>query len=208
MRKDERNMKIGIMGGTFNPIHNGHLILAKFAMEEFDLDKIWFMPNGNPPHKSDYTITASADQRLHMVALAIEEIDGFELQDYEVWKPGIHYSYMTMEYFRKKYPDDSFYFIIGADSLFSLKTWRHPERLLKTCTVLVAYREGKTLLDLKAAIATLNKEFDADIRFFRCPQIDVSSTDIRGKIKESQNIQDLVPKAVYRYIQKNQLFGD
>lgn len=201
-------MKIGIMGGTFNPIHNGHLILAKYAMEEFHLDKIWFMPNGNPPHKSEHAMNTSAKQRLRMVSLAIHGMDGFEVQDYEVGKPGIHYSYMTMEYFKEKYPDDTFYFIIGADSLFNLKDWMHPERLLKTCIVLVAYREGKTLLELKTTIENLNKEFASDIRFFQCPQVDVSSTDIRDKIKDNQNIQDLVPKAVYRYIQKNHLFGD
>ena len=137
-------MKIGIMGGTFDPIHNGHLEIAKAAYEQFHLDKVWFMPNGNPPHKALTDIGSSVKERLRMVELAIEGQDGFCLEAYEARKKSVSCSYETMEYFNKIYPEDDFYFIIGADSLFAVDRWVHPERLFPTCTILAAYRDERS----------------------------------------------------------------
>ena len=136
-------MKIGIMGGTFDPIHNGHLMLGEYAYKEFQLDQIWFMPNGNPPHKSNDTIESQTQNRVEMVKRAIAGIDYFVLQPYEVDNKAVHYSYKTLEYFKGVYPEHEFYFIIGADSLFAIENWKQPDRLLKTCVILAAYREGK-----------------------------------------------------------------
>ena len=125
-------MRIGIMGGTFDPIHNGHLMLGEYAYQQFHLDEVWYMPNGNPPHKSNPEIRKDLQDRAEMTRLAIEEIPYFRLCTYEIDRKETSYSYQTMEYFKETYPQDEFYFIIGADSLFNLETWKCPERLLKT----------------------------------------------------------------------------
>ena len=110
-------MRIGIMGGTFDPIHNGHLMLGEYAYQQFHLDEVWYMPNGNPPHKSNPEIRKDLQDRAEMTRLAIEEIPYFRLCTYEMDRKETSYSYQTMEYFKETYPQDEFYFIIGADSL-------------------------------------------------------------------------------------------
>ena len=107
-------MKIGIMGGTFDPIHNGHLMLGRYARDLYQLDEVWFMPNGNPPHKADASIEAMTMHRVEMVRRAIENEQKFALQLYEVNRTEVNYSYLTMEHFKTCYPKDEFYFIIGV----------------------------------------------------------------------------------------------
>jgi len=202
-------MKIGIMGGTFDPIHNGHLMLGKYAKDLFGLNQVWYMPNGNPPHKSDDAIETLTKHRVEMVRLAIEADDDFSLQLYEVNRKDINYSYLTMEHFCEKYPEYEFYFIIGADSLFSIEQWKCPERLLKTCIILAAYRDGKTADEMQNQINYLNKKYQADIRLLNTPDVDISSTEIKIRMKEKQSIKDLVPEKVYSYIKQHDLFtGD
>lgn len=201
-------MKIGIMGGTFDPIHNGHLMLGRYARDLFGLDEIWFMPNGNPPHKADETIESQTKHRVEMVRLAIQEEKQFLLELYEVNRKEVNYSYLTMEHFKEVYPEHEFYFIIGADSLFSLERWKCPDRLLKTCVVLAAYRDGKSQEEMDAQIQYLNQKYDADIRLLNTPDVDISSTEIREKLKEDAYIRSIVPEAVYQYIMKNHLFKD
>ena len=103
-------MKIGIMGGTFDPIHNGHLMLGEYAYREFKLDQVWFMPNGNPPHKQDNVFQTTREDRMEMVTRSIEKYDYFRLEDYEIKRQEISYSYQTMEYFKEKYPDIEFHY--------------------------------------------------------------------------------------------------
>ena len=124
-------MKIGIMGGTFDPIHNGHLMLGNYAYKLFRLDQVWFLPNGNPPHKSSAAIESMTVNRVEMVQKAIQPYAYFRLEKYEVERKEISYSYQTMQYFQDRYPEHEFYFIIGADSLFSIEKWVHPEKLLR-----------------------------------------------------------------------------
>ena len=114
-------MKIGIMGGTFDPIHNGHLMLGNYAYKLFRLDQVWFLPNGNPPHKSSAAIESMTVNRVEMVQKAIQPYAYFRLEKYEVEGKEISYSYQTMQYFQDRYPEHEFYFIIGADSLFSIE---------------------------------------------------------------------------------------
>lgn len=201
-------MKIGIMGGTFDPIHNGHLMLGEYAYKQFALDQIWFMPNGNPPHKSSATIESQTKNRVEMVKRAITDTSYFVLQNYEVENKDINYSYKTMEHFREVYPEHEFYFIIGADSLFSIEKWVKPERLLKLCIILAAYRDDKKTEEMMAQIEYLNQKYDADIRLLNTPNVDISSSDIRRMIKVGISVKEMVPESVYNYIKTKQLFKD
>ena len=201
-------MKIGIMGGTFDPIHNGHLMLGRFARDLFELDEIWFMPNGIPPHKSNDRIELRTKHRIEMVRKAISNEDDFVLQLYEAQNQEINYSYLTMEHFREVYPEHEFYFIIGADSLFNIEKWRCPERLLKTCVILAAYRDGKNQKEMDEQIAYLNDKFDADIRLLSTPNVDISSSEIREKLSLHEDVSDAMPASVYEYILQNQLYEE
>lgn len=201
-------MKIGIMGGTFDPIHNGHLMLGEYARDLFKLDEIWFMPNGNPPHKVNDSIESQTKHRVEMVKRAIANQKGFALQLYEVERKEVNYSYLTMEHFKEVYPENEFYFIIGADSLFSLERWVHPEKLLKTCIMLAAYRDGKNTVEMEEQIAHLNQKYDADIRLLKTPNVDISSTEIRKKIKYGLSVAEMIPDAVNEYIMEKQLYID
>ena len=121
----EFTMKIGIMGGTFDPIHIGHLLLGEFAYENFSLDEIWFLPNGNPPHKSTDESGVSLADRIEMVRLATEDIPYFRVNLYEASAQKHSYTFSTMKALRGLYPDHEFYFILGADSLFSIEQWKN-----------------------------------------------------------------------------------
>ena len=143
-----------------------------------------------------------------MVRKAIEGKDDFMLQLYEVERKDINYTYLTMKHFRESYPEDEFYFIIGADSLFAIETWRHPELLLKTCVLLAAYRDGKNTEEMEKQIHYINEKYGADIRLLNTPTVDISSSDIRKKMKLGESIEDMVPASVYSYIQANNLFRE
>lgn len=201
-------MKIGILGGTFDPIHKGHLMLGEYAYRQFKLDLIWFMPNGNPPHKSNDSIESQTTNRVEMVKRAISQTEYFSLQPYEVENQEVHYSYKTMEYFEKMYPEHEFYFIIGADSLFSIEKWVHPEILLKKCVILAAYRDEKGTEEMVRQINYLNQKYCADIRLLNTPYVDISSSEIREMLKVGQSIRGIVPDSVCAYIEENQLYRD
>ena len=132
--------KIGIMGGTFDPIHNGHLLLGEQAYEEYGLDQIWYMPSGQPPHKKDHNVTAGRI-RLDMTRLAMEGHEGFTCSDFEVMRSGNTYTSQTLEMLHGLYPGHTFYFIIGADSLYEIEHWHEPEKVLAQAVILAAVRE-------------------------------------------------------------------
>lgn len=201
-------MKIGIMGGTFNPIHNGHIEIAKAAYEQFHLDVVWFMPNGRPPHKEQDSIHVSPQKRVEMVALAIKNYPYFKVEPYEVEKMTTSYSYETMEYFQQKYKEHEFYFIIGADSLFAIETWVKPERLLAVCKILATYRDDiDTTDEMNEQIRYLNQKYSADISLFQAPLIPISSSMIRDKCEQGESIHGLVPVELEECIVKEGLYG-
>ncbi len=198
-------MKIGIMGGTFDPIHIGHLLLAEFAYEEFDLDEIWFLPNGNPPHKEN-EFGEGLNDRIEMVKAAIKDVPYFQLSLYEA-KENVHsYTYQTMHHFCEKYPENEFYFILGADSLFNFEQWKNFKEIFPTCTILAAMRDDKDMKDLEKQIAYLHNKYDAKIAVLKSPVIDVSSTTIRTRVAESKSVRYMVPDTVYDYIQERKLY--
>lgn len=200
--------KIGIMGGTFDPVHNGHLMLADTAYRQFDLDQVWFLPNGNPPHKKEENIGTDARHRSRMVALAIQGRNYCRLEEYEVRRREVSCSYQTLEHFREQYPEDEFYFIIGADSLFAIETWVHPERIFPACVILAACRDDHdTLEEMKVQIEHLKKVYPkARIQLLRSPLIPVSSSEIRRKIQAGLSIAEEVPEEVEAYIKEEELY--
>ena len=184
-------MKIGILGGTFNPIHNGHIKIAQLAKQEYHLDKVIFLTSGNPPHKRNDKILDASIRHI-MVKKAILGTDGFFADDYEVNREEYSYTLNTMIHYRELYPDDEIYFIIGGDSLRDFHKWYKPEEILKQCKIL-AYDRGE---DVKADFAQM---IHGDF-------LDISSTQIRKMVKNGQDISALVPAAVGEFIEKYMLY--
>lgn len=171
--------KIGIMGGTFNPIHIGHVEIAKAAYEQYQLDEVWFMPNNIPAYKSNKGIVSGKD-RYNMINLAIREYKFFKVSDLELQREGKTYSYETFTLLNDMYPDYHFYFLMGADSLFYFEQWVHPEIILEKTDILVASRDNGGINKIKDKIADLQIKYkNAYINIIRCNIINCSSTTIR-----------------------------
>lgn len=195
-------MKIGIMGGTFNPIHNAHLIIASFAHEEYNLDKVIFMTGGNTPHKE--TVGADARGRFEMVKLAVADNPDFEADDFEVKKDGYSYTVETLEYLKKKYPDAELYFIVGSDSLDYMDKWHECRKLFSMCVVLLFERKG--FPDTENKIKYLESEYSCRIKRITAPIIEISSSMIRDRIVSGKSIKYIVPDCVIKYIQERGLY--
>lgn len=200
--------KIGIMGGTFDPIHIGHLILGETAYEQFCLDKVRFMPAGNPPHKRNRKGRATDEQRVEMVRRAIASNPHFELCMDEMNIDGYSYTYRTLERLNAENPDEEYYFIIGADSLFDFDTWREPQRICHACTLVVATRNQTSNDCLDAAIMRLEKTYGGTFLKLDTPNLDISSKHIREWINEKRTIQYYVPDSVKDYIKEHQIYKD
>lgn len=171
--------KIGIMGGTFNPIHIGHVEIAKAAYEQYQLDEVWFMPNNIPAYKSNKGIVSGKD-RYNMINLAIREYKFFKVSDLELQREGKTYSYETFTLLNDMYPDYHFYFLMGADSLFYFEQWVHPEIILEKTDILVASRDNGGINKIKDKITDLQIKYkNAYINIIRCNIINCSSTTIR-----------------------------
>lgn len=199
-------MKIGIMGGTFDPIHIGHLLLGEFAYENFHLDEIWFLPNGNPPHKTTDESGVSLDDRIEMVKLATDDVPYFRMNLYEASSKKHSYTYSTMRALREMYPEHEFFFILGADSLFSIEQWKNFREIFPSCTILAAMRDDKDTESMQAQIRHLNEKYGADIRLLQAPLVEISSTTIRRRAENGLSIRYMVPDVVSEYIQSNALY--
>ncbi len=198
--------KIGIMGGTFDPIHMGHLILGEQSYEQFQLDKVLFMPSGNPPHKRDRAGRASDNQRVDMVRLAIEDNPHFELSLAEMHETGYTYTYRTLEELKEYNPDTDYYFIIGADSLFAFDEWMEPERICRACTLVVAVRDHASYAELNREIQRLSARYNGNFALLDTMNIDVSSHQIRQWISEEKSLKYYVPDKVISYMKENGIY--
>lgn len=195
--------RIGILGGTFNPIHLGHLKLAKAAYEEFSLEKILFIPSGNSYFKNnvlDKTI------RLEMTKLAVKDYDYFEVSSIETDRPGDSYSFETLNLLKKEYPNSELFFIVGADSYMYMDKWKKPGRIFDNASVIVAVRDLTTINELKERSLLYKKAYNARTEFLSCPKIDISSTVIRKLVNEGKAIDQFVPANVKEFILKNKLY--
>ena len=200
-------MKIGIMGGTFNPIHNGHIALAKAALTQYELDKVWFMPSGLPAHKSNSALLP-AKQRLHMVQLAIEGMSGFEASSFEIDREGFTYTADTMVALAQEYSGTEFYFIIGGDSLMKFHFWVKPEVISQHAALLATGRNGYTQDELLEQAMRLKIQFGTKVFLVDMPDMAISSNEIRTFCVNGQykKVKALVPKKVYEYIMEQELW--
>jgi nicotinate-nucleotide adenylyltransferase len=187
-------MKIGILGGTFNPIHTGHLILAEEAREKLGLDKVVFVPAFLPPHKDNGDITSAVD-RLKMVKLAIKDNRYFSVSSTEIKRAGRSYTIDTIREFKERYPNDELYFVIGSDLLKYLEEWKDLNQILEMVRFIVATRPGYPLEKIPSYIKTMA------IR-----AVDISAFEIREAIKENKSFRYLVPEGVCKYITKKGLY--
>ena len=197
--------KKGIMGGTFNPIHNGHLMLAEEAFQQFSLDEVLFMPCGMPYMKAGQKIQP-ARVRAEMTALAIQDKPYFKLSMAEIEQPGNTYTYQTLERLRKENSDTEYFYIVGADSLFHMTNWRCPERIFSNCRILAAVRDDKTVRDVEEQIHRLGQTYGAVIHLLKTERMDISSSEIRRKTASGESIENDVPEPVRIYIEERGLY--
>lgn len=190
----EGRHRIGILGGTFNPPHLGHLLMAEQVGNQLELDEVWFMPTASPPHAPGKK-TIDSMHRVEMVQLAIEDNPLFKLQPYEVFKGGKNYTVDTMSYFVEAFPQSDFYFIIGADSANELFTWRNIDKLVNLVQFVGIRRPGEKPYEDVYPIIWVDS-----------PLVDISSTEIRLRVYLEQSIKYQVPKTVEEYIKLNQLY--
>jgi len=199
--------KIGIFGGSFNPIHLGHLVMAQDAGEAFGLHRIIFVPAAIPPHKLTQTLVTPS-QRLDMVRLALADRDAWEVSDEEVQRGGVSYSIDSVRHFLTVYPDADLYFIIGGDTLPELHTWKDISDLLDLCRFITMVRPGfdpETLRKLNLHLESRHID-DLISRVTVGHVFDISSTEIRVRVAKKESIRYLVPDAVERYIHEHQLY--
>lgn len=198
-------MRIGIMGGTFNPIHNGHLLIAENAYDQFHLDKVLFVPAGIPPHKQQLEIL-DKELRCAMIEAAIGNVPYFKLDRREIDSMEISYTAATLTQLSIEQPDNTFYFIMGADSLAYLDKWRSPEIILSHATILAAVRDTMETEQLNAEIHRITQLIPGDIKPIYTPTFNVSSKEIRQRIKDHRSIRYLVPESVDRFITEKKLY--
>jgi nicotinate-nucleotide adenylyltransferase len=199
-------MKIGILGGTFNPIHNGHLIIAEYIREKLDFDKIIFIPTGIPPHKNKIEVL-DGDTRAYMIELSIASNPNFEISTIEIDREDISYTIDTIKKL-KEISEDDFHMIIGGDSLLSLHSWKGFEKIISEVNIIVADRYGACGDKIIAEIGRLNEETGKKIISIDTPIIDISSTEIRNKLKMGKSIKYLLPEKVENYILKRGLYSE
>lgn len=202
MDSGKKNKKIGLMGGTFNPVHYGHLLIAENAYEQFQLDEVIFIPTGHSPHKDARQILA-AEERLEMIRIAIADNPHFSCSDYEIQKDSISYTYLTVQAFYKQSAGNELYFIMGADSLAYFDSWMRPDEISRMSTILAAVRDGLNLEELLPIREFLQQKYGTKIGFINTPNFSVSSRIIRQRILKHHSIRYLVPDVVEQYLKEH-----
>jgi nicotinate-nucleotide adenylyltransferase len=193
-----KGKKIALFGGSFNPIHYGHLSLAESAYTEFNLAKIIFIPAGIPPHKTDIPF-APKIHRLNLIKLAIKGNGHFSVSDYEIRKKGVSYTCDTIEYFKTDYPNIKIIYLIGEDLLREIHTWKKGEEILDLCPFIAGLRPNPRTQKIPSRLRR-------KITLFESPLMDISSTFIRKRVKQHRSIRYLVPDNIINYIFKKRLY--
>ena len=196
--------RIGIFGGTFDPIHYAHLFLGELSADEMNLDTVIFVPNGTPPHKDNTSTPGNV--RLEMIKLAIEDNPRFAVSDCEINRPGYCYTIDTMRYMKDNYVNDTLFFIMGEDSLDYIEQWKDAALLFTMCEFIVIGRGGFTS-DIEGKIKRLNQEYGFVCHYLKSPETDISSADIRNRLTQNKSINYLLPNELIKYIEKNNIYA-
>ncbi|WP_311377212.1 nicotinate (nicotinamide) nucleotide adenylyltransferase [Anaerococcus vaginalis] len=196
-------MKIGLFGGTFDPIHIGHMILMENVINNLDLDKIYVLPNSNPPHKLENKKT-TLNLRLKMVNETIKDNPKLEINDYDYRDNEIHYTFNTINYFKKSYPNDEFFFIMGEDSFLDIEKWKNYKEILKENLIIFKRYSNKNF----SLISKINqvRKYNKNIYLIDNIALDISSTLIRNLVKENKSIRYLVNDEVINIIKEEKLY--
>lgn len=192
------------MGGTFDPPHLGHLISAEYVLEALELDEIIFVPTGKKVYK-DGSVASDSD-RMNMTIAAVESNKKFKVSDIEISNNDINYTSETLEKLHRLNPNVHYYFIVGADSLDYMEDWHKPEKIFRLCTVATVGRTGFDESSVKEKVYFFEKKYDADIKYVRAPLIDISSSQIRYRIKDGLSVKYLVGDSVEKYIKDKGLY--
>lgn len=199
-------MKLGILGGTFNPIHNSHLYIARSYAEKLELDRVLLIPTHTPPHKPDKSL-APPEDRLAMCRLAVEGEKRLSVCDYEIRRAGKSYTLHTLEYLREKHSDAELYFLMGADMFLTVQAWYRPERIFELAILCATAREPGELAALEAHRPVL-EAMGARCRVLELQPRPLSSTQVRACVKAGEKLDDLVPPNVAQYIRERGLYRD
>jgi len=199
-------MRIGIFGGTFDPVHMGHLILAEQCRTQAALDQVWFMPSAHPPHKAGQAVTRF-EQRCEMIELAIAGHPAFRVERVEKELPPPSYTSETLAELHRRQPGDEFYLLMGSDGLPDLPGWHEPRRVLELAGLVVVPRPGVMLWTPDRLATALGIDVAAvRLRFVACPMIEIASRELRRAIVDGMSIRYMVPRAVEEYIRDRKLF--
>ena len=200
-------MRIGIFGGSFDPVHIGHLILAEHCRESASLDEVWFIPSATAPHKTEGA-TATDRQRMEMLEFALAGHASFLISDVELKRGGVSYTVDTLSQIAEEQPDDELFLMIGGDSLQNFDTWRNPEKICRLATPLVVARPNSDPVNLDSLSPYVDEDRMAEIKryAFESRLIDISSTEIRTRAAAGRSIRYLTPRAVEKYIESKSLY--
>ena len=204
--QEQTRRRVGLMGGTFDPIHIGHLMLAECAYEQFQLEQVLFLPAGNPPHKDKRKVGATDAQRIDMVRLAIEGNPHFALDPEEMLREGYTYTKDTLNLLTRQHPDTDYYFIIGADSLMTFDTWYHPEEICRDSILAVAVRDQMSQEKIQEKMHELEEKFQARIYLLQTPDVDIASRRLRQMHSQKRSIRYYVTDPVWQYIEEHALY--
>lgn len=200
-------MRLGIFGGTFDPVHDGHLVLAEQCREQCRLDEVWFVPAGSPPHKSAIGIT-SGNHRAEMLELAIAGHEAFRVNRLELARQGPSYTVETLQQLHAEESSRELFFLIGADSLVDLPMWREPRQIADLATLVVVNRGGLPTPDLAPLVPVLGEAAIARVQVVSIPALDISSRDLRRRVRKGRSVRYLTPRAVECYIATHGLYRE
>ncbi|MBY0528195.1 MAG: nicotinate-nucleotide adenylyltransferase [Gemmataceae bacterium] len=200
-------MKIAVFGGTFDPVHLGHLIMAEQCREQARVDQVWFVPAARPPHKQDRTLTPFA-QRVEMLQVAIAGQPAFRVEEIENERPGLSYTADTLHVLKQRHPGADLHLLVGSDSLRDLPLWREPARIVELASLLVTARTGFAVLPVEELRMLLQMPESIPVRMqvVEIPLIDISSRDLRRRAVEGRSLRYMVPRAVECYVTQHRLY--
>ena len=198
--------KVAIMGGAFDPPHYGHLVTAQTVYDNFDVDKVIIMPLGDAPHKNMSSTTAK--ERYEMAKAAVADNPAFEVSSMEIEREGKTYTVDTLSEIKKNNPEIEIYFVMGADEITAVESWKQPERLLKMCSFIAVTRPGFDNETVEKKVEGLKRKYGCNIYFLEVPSLDISSTELREKIRHGKNVKYLVPKETEKYIADHDLYKE